>query len=108
MNDIMMDFDDNDFIIRLSPILDKDGNWDGNISVGILTTPDNSLDEEDFSNLMHLTTMVTASLPLMEDNVDFRKKLSRYADKMNEEDAEDEAPKPKAEKLQDNVIQLKF
>lgn len=106
---ILMDFDPNDFLIRLSPMLDQNGNWDGDISVGILTTPENTLDEEDFGHLMHLTTMVAASLPLMEDNATFRKKLSQYAESIQEEESLDARPeKPKTMKIADNIIKLMF
>lgn len=106
---ILIDFDPNDFLIRLNPMLDEDGNWDGDIAVGIVTTPDNSLDEDDFEQMMYLTMMVTAALPLMEDSVEFRKALSKYAKKLHEEsDEELETAKPKTEKLSDNVIKIKF
>ena len=108
-DDILMDFEPNDFLIRLSPMMDQDGNWNGDISVGILTTPENSLDKEDFDQLMHLTTMVTASLPLMEDNASFRKKLNEYANSIQEEEALDARPdKPKSMKIADNIIKLMF
>jgi len=104
---ILIDFDPNDFLIRLNPMLDEDGYWSGNISVGIVTTPENNLDEEDFDQMMYLTMLVTASLPLMEDSVEFRKALNKYAKKLHN-DSDEESPKPKTEKIADNVIKLKF
>ena len=106
---ILIDFDPNDFLIRLNPMLDESGNWSGDISVGIVTTPENNLDEEDFYQMMYLTMMVTAALPLMEDSVEFRKALNKYAKKLHDSsDEETEPSKPKTEKIADNVIKLKF
>lgn len=106
---ILIDFDPNDFLIRLNPMLNEDGYWDGDISVGIVTTPENNLDEEDFEQMMYLTMMVTAALPLMEDSVEFRKALNKYAKKLHDEDNEESEPsKPVTEKLSDNVIKIKF
>ena len=105
---ILMDFDPNDFIIRLNPVLDDDGNWDGDIAIGVLTTPDNELDDDAFDQMMYLTTMLTAALPLMEDNIAFRKLLAKYADEMEKEDAKADKVKPTTEPLGDNVVKLKF
>jgi len=106
---ILIDFDPNDFLIRLNPMLNEDGYWDGDISVGIVTTPENNLDEEDFEQMMYLTMMVTAALPLMEDSVEFRKALNKYAKKLHDEAEEELEPsKPVTEKLSDNVIKIKF
>ena len=45
----------------------------------------------------------------MEDSVEFRKALSKYAKKLhNEAEEEPEYTKPKTEKLSDNVIKIKF
>lgn len=106
---VLIDFDPNDFLIRLNPMLDADGNWSGDISVGIITTPENDLDEDDFDQMMYLTMMVTAALPLMEDSVEFRKALNKYARKLHNDGEEEEASsKPKTEKLSDNVIKINF
>ena len=104
---ILIDFDPNDFIIRLNPVLDGDGNWSGDVAVGIVTTPENSLDEDDFDQMMYLTMMVTAALPLMEDSVEFRKSLNKYARELHNSE-EETAAKPKTEKLSDNVIKINF
>ena len=105
---ILIDFDPNDFLIRLNPVLDEDGEWSGDVAVGIITTPENDLDEEDFDQMMYLTMMVTASLPLMEDSIEFRKALNKYVKTLHDDAFEPEQKKPKAEKISDNVIQLKF
>lgn len=104
---ILIDFDPNDFLIRLNPVLDEDGYWAGDVAVGIITTPENDLDDDDFDNMMYLTMLVTSALPLMEDNIEFRQALASYAKKFHS-DVEQEEKKPKAEKLGGNVIKLNF
>ena len=37
-----------DFIVRIRPTQDSDGVWNGEIDVAIITQPENSLDEEDY------------------------------------------------------------
>jgi hypothetical protein len=105
--DILLDFDPNDFLIRLNPVVDENGEWNGDVSVGIVTTPENELDDEDFDGMMYLTMMVTASLPLMEDNVEFRSQLQHYMKKLHSEE-KGATPKATTEKIADNVIKLKF
>ena len=104
---ILLDFDPNDFLIRLNPVVDDEGYWNGDIAVGIITTPENNLDEEDFEQMMYLTMMVTSSIPLMEESVEFRKALSECAKRFHAED-EPEKAKPKTEKISGNVIKVKF
>ena len=41
---IFIDFEPNDFIIRLSPLLDEDGLWTGELKIGTITTEENNLD----------------------------------------------------------------
>jgi hypothetical protein len=42
-----------DFIVRIRPTQDSDGVWNGEIDVAIITQPENSLDEEDYFQVMH-------------------------------------------------------
>lgn len=106
---IFMDFDPNDFLIRLHPIMDKNGYWNGDISVGIITTPENDMDDEDFDQMMYLTMMVTSSIPLMEENAAFRTALTECAKRFHSEEEEEEPPKkPVTEKISENVIKVKF
>ena len=49
---IYIDFEPNDFIIRITPVLDENNKWVGELRVGTITTDDNTLDDEDYSHLM--------------------------------------------------------
>ena len=104
---ILIDFDPNDFLIRLNPVLDEDGYWAGDVAVGIITTPENDLDDDDFDNMMYLTMLVTSSLPLMEENIEFRKALAACAKRFHDA-VEHTEQKPRAEKLEGNVIKVNF
>ena len=44
---IFVDFEPNDFVIRISPILDAEDNWTGELNVGYITMDENFLKEDD-------------------------------------------------------------
>lgn len=92
--------DVNDFAVRLSPHI-EDGEWNGDVQLTIISTANNNLDEEDFSDLMSLATIMCASLPLAEENEAVRKALLEYVGSMTEQ----EQPKRTTE---GNVIHVAF
>lgn len=102
---IFIDFDPNDFIVRISPFLDQKGNWTGELMVGTVTTGENTTTDDDYVNLMRLCHMVCASIPAMEEDTDIRDTLAKYANDVLEEEA---APKATVESVEDNVVQVKF
>tara|TARA_R110000772_G_scaffold207670_1_gene318199 strand:+ start:233 stop:553 length:321 start_codon:yes stop_codon:yes gene_type:complete len=101
---IYIDFEPNDFIIRITPILDKDNKWVGELKVGTITTDDNTLDDEDYSHLMYLSTMLCSSVPFMEQNEAFRSMLDTYT----QEAIKPVKSKPTVEYGKDNVVKLNF
>lgn len=105
-----MDFDKNDYIIRLSPFLNKKGEWTGEIMVGTCTTDDNMLSDFDHAQLMKLSHMMCASLPVMEEDSAVRRLLENEVDKNIEEETEEEEVKPAIEVagVSDNVISVLF
>ena len=106
---VYIDFDPNDYIIRLSPFLDKKGDWTGELMVGTVTTDDNDMSDNDHFQLMHLTEMVCASIPAMEEDDDFRQVLADIVSNIQEElkDVEVTAEK-KVVTVDDNIINVKF
>ena len=104
---IYMDFDPNDFVIRISPFLDQEGNWTGELLVGSCTTDENSVSDEDYVNLMQITHMVCASIPAMESDETVRSTLLKYAEDALEEQ-EEEKPKLRLVETDDNVIKVNF
>ena len=103
---VFMDFDPNDFIIRITPFLDQKGNWTGELMVGTVTTGENTTTDDDYVNLMRLCHMVCASIPAMEEDTDIRETLAKYANDVLEE--EENTPKATVESVEDNVVKVKF
>ena len=104
---VFMDFDPNDFIVRITPFLDQKGNWTGELMVCTVTTGENTTTDDDYVNLMRLCHMVCASIPAMEEDTDIRDTLAKYANDVLE-DEEDNTPKATVESVEDNVVKVKF
>ena len=83
-NKVFISFDANDYIVRLTPFIDKEGNWTGEILVGTVTTDENNLSDEDHFNLMTITKMVCAAVPAMEEDEYVRDTLNEIVDKSEE------------------------
>ncbi len=109
---IFMDFDQNDYIIRISPFLNKKGEWTGEIMVGTCTTDDNVLSDFDHAQLMKLSHMMCASLPVMEEDSAVRRLLEneveRTIDDALEEEKEKVKPAIEVAGVSDNVISVLF
>lgn len=109
---IFMDFDQNDYIIRLSPFLNKKGEWTGEIMVGTCTTDDNVLSDFDHAQLMKLSHMMCASLPVMEEDSAVRRLLEdeveRTIDDALEKDFKEIKPAIEVAGVSDNVISVLF
>ena len=72
MGTVFQQFDDNDILIRLSPFLNDRGEWTGELLVGIASSEDNDLTENDYFHVMQLGSMLCAAVPLMEESESFR------------------------------------
>ena len=109
---IFMDFDQNDYIIRISPFLNKKGEWTGEIMVGTCTTDDNVLSDFDHAQLMKLSHMMCASLPVMEEDSAVRRLLEneveRNIDGALEEEKEKVKPAIEVAGVSDHVISVLF
>ena len=97
-----INFNPNDFIINISPIMEN-GKWTGDIDVGQITTDENSLDKEDYSYLSVLTDMVMCAIPLMEIDSEYRKKLYALAIEQFGDDN-----KPRIKERKGNVVKVNF
>jgi|TARA_R110000787_G_scaffold50127_9_gene119843 hypothetical protein len=104
-DNILIDFHPNDYIIRLSPFVDEKGNWTGELMVGTISTEDNVMNDTDHYQLMHLTQMVCASIPAMEENEDFRELLTEIVDDTVSGSEEEES---KITGVDENIISVKF
>ncbi|MEK9918439.1 MAG: hypothetical protein VW496_03500 [Pelagibacteraceae bacterium] len=106
----LFDFADNDFIIRIRPS-EEDGKWTGDINLTILNGSNFNLKEESYAELMHFCKMVCSTVPMMEEDEDFREYVSDYVSEnidgqhFNPVLKEDT---PSVTKEGDNVIRLHF
>jgi hypothetical protein len=98
-----------DFIIRIRPYIDREGSWNGDIDVAIITQPENNLEDEDYFQVMHFCKMIASSIPVMELNEDFRELVHDYVvekvDNNTEVEVED---KPKVLSEDGNVVEIDF
>jgi hypothetical protein len=105
MGTIFHQLDDNDVLVRLSPFLDPKGEWTGELLVGMISSEDNNLSDDDYVSIMQLGSMLCAAVPLMEDNEKFREMLYNHTQSMLQEDKK---KKPKVTRQEDNVIKVNF
>jgi len=104
---IFLDFNANDYIIRLTPFLDKKGEWTGELLVGTVTTDENDMSDEDHYNLMGITKMVCASVPAMEEDDYVRDKLNAIIERV-EDGQEEDTPDATVNSVEENVINVNF
>jgi hypothetical protein len=103
MIDSLINFNPNDFVIRISPEVDDKGDWTGDLTVGMLTTDDNTMKAEDFAHLKVLTDMLIAAIPLMEQDPEVRRKLFKIVDTIDNEEE-----KPLIAERDGNVVKVNF
>ena len=103
--DIANKIDKNDFIIRVRPNKSKsNGAWSGSADIVVITSEDNNLPENEWSELMQFSRMMCASVPIIEEVETFRNLLHDYLNRSN-----DEQQDLFIDKEQDsNIIHLKF
>jgi hypothetical protein len=106
---IYVDFKPNDFVIRISPVMDSDDTWTGELNVGYLTMDENYMKEDDYAHVDIVTNMTLSSIPLMEEDLQFRSKLYQYTLDALSEAPEEHVKKVTTEHEDDsNVIKLRF
>lgn len=94
-------FEPNDFIIRISPVMQGD-EWNGDINVGQVTTNENNLSNTDYSQLSILTEMLICAIQLIEKDESVRKELFKLAQESSKE------RQPKVTERDGNVIKVNF
>ena len=96
-----INFDPNDFIIRISPIMEND-EWNGEINVGQVSAGENTLKDTDYAHLSVLTEMLICAIPLIEKDDKVRKELYKLAEEQFGED------RPRVTKRKGNVLEVNF
>jgi len=100
---------DNDFLIRVRPFSDKHGSWNGEIDLAIISQPANSLDDEDYFQVMHFCKMVASTVPVMEFNEDFRELVHNYVVETIDKEYQDKVKsKPEVVEQDGNVVKINF
>jgi hypothetical protein len=100
-----------DFIIRVRPSLNRSHEWNGAVDIGIITDPDNKMNDDDYYQVLHLCKMMCAIVPLTEDDNELRDDINDFIEKVVDKDYHDmikEKNKPKANivGVNDNVIHI--
>jgi hypothetical protein len=103
---------DEDFIIRIRPFADEDGQWNGEIDISIMAFPKNPMDDEDYGNVMHFVKMMCATVPIMEQEEAIRNVVHEYVtnviDNELEVDVELEEEMGVEKEYDGNVVHLTF
>ena len=103
---------DEDFIIRIRPFADEDGQWNGEIDISIMAFPKNPMDDEDYGNVMHFVKMMCATVPIMEQEESIRNVVHEYVtnviDNELEVDVELEEEMGVEKEYDGNVVHLTF
>ena len=94
-------FEPNDFIIRISPVMQGE-EWNGDKNVGQVTTNENNLSNTDYSQLSILTEMLICAIQLIEKDESVRKELFKLAQESSKE------RQPKVTERDGNVIKVNF
>tara|TARA_R110000744_G_scaffold76515_2_gene151600 strand:+ start:8118 stop:8471 length:354 start_codon:yes stop_codon:yes gene_type:complete len=109
---IFIDFDPNDYIIRLTPFFDDRGEWTGELMVGCITTDDNTVSDDDHYHLMGITQMICAAVPAIEESEEVRNTLMAIRDRELADDSqvveEEPTPKSRINGVSGNVIKATF
>lgn len=60
--------DNEDILIQISPKIDEDFNWTGQVEINIISSDDSSLKKEELEALLFFCQMVCASVPIYEQH----------------------------------------
>ena len=78
----------NDFIIQISPIFLKEGEWSGQVEIEIAYAEDNALNREDFETLFTLTNLICSSVPFFSQHPEIMSLAKSYLDKCQKQKEE--------------------
>ena len=80
--------DPNDFLIHISPSVDEEHNWTGEIAIDLIVSAGASLCDADHSRLLTLAKTICAAVPMYEDDPDLYDRAMEYV-AISEEGAND-------------------
>ena len=70
--------DPNDFLIQISPSVDEEHNWTGEIAVDLIISTATSLCDDDHTRLLTLAKTICAAVPMYEDNPELYSQALQY------------------------------
>ena len=114
IKDLAQHLQDEDFLIRVRPFANDDGEWSGEIDISVIAMPDNPMDDDDYYQVMHFCKMMCASVPIMEEVEDIRNVVHEYVMNMIDNETEidvqlENEKEAGVEKTYDgNIVHLSF
>ena len=81
----MIDMTENDFGVLMRPIMEEDGDWDGNIQISVFSNLMPKIDDEVHAHLMFLAYKMSAMVQYCTDNPDFDDTLNDYTEDLLDE-----------------------
>jgi len=112
MKELEKNLQEEDFLIRIRPFANDDGEWSGEIDISVISMPDNPMDDEDYYHVMHFCKMMCASVPIMEEVQEMRDIVHEYVinvlDKEMDIDVELEEEEGVEKTYDGNVVHLSF
>ena len=70
--------DPNDFLIQISPSVDENHNWTGEVTIDLIVSTETSLCEDDHNKLLMLSKTICASVPMYEDDPELYTQAMKY------------------------------
>jgi len=102
--------DENDFVIRVRPAV-LEAEWTGEIEISIISSADNSVNDEGYAQLMHFCKMMCATIPIMEQDETIRNLVHTYVMEVVDNDEDymlEEEDGVIVTKEDGNVVHLSF
>ena len=81
----MIDMTENDFGVLMRPIMEEDGDWDGNVQISVFSNLMPKVNDEVHSQLMFLAYKMSAMVQYCNDNPDFDDTLNDYTEDLVDE-----------------------
>ena len=110
MDTDFFEFDENDYVVRVRPTV-VNNEWTGEIDIAIVTSASNNLEDDSYSQMMHFTKMMCATVPLMELNSQMRELAHAFVMEHVDTDPSpviEEEPQLVVTKEDGNVVHLNF
>lgn len=97
-----------DFLIRVRPIKNKDNEFTGEANFSVISCQDHNVPKELYEDLEYVVKCMLSAIPLMEQDEGFRDFVAHYVDNYFTYEFDDENSKPLIENVDGNVIKINF